>query len=595
MATFQEMKARYESPEKKGFVGNVLTSMTQPFRRALEAARYAGSAPGGYTPMFKSSSAEDINAAIREPSKQVVKSVLTAGSFLIRGGGGKAVTALGRIGTAAGKGAGAGLLSGYGLSESGKELESTLKGGALGAAVGGALQGIGEGAKALSRAKTAKIGKIGDQEIRSYGIKNDAYNKIQGGSERAKSGVAVLKSEADEIGVPLADRYAKERALKPVIESISNKVDSLSTDMAPQAKTQILANIEDTIRTIPKYNQNMAYERINNILATYGDELSGPELRSLYQEIADAGKVYSTGINVKSNTAEIFSKARDSVRGYFTGEAGKEISKMADIYEIAPFIKRQAGVEWGPNLFGMQFRPVLATKIVDRLGGAITGTPKALLPSQGLAGGIEKITGLGQRAIPGIVGLSGREKIDTSGPIDTSGMNLSPEEMQILQQSVGQQSQQQGFSKEQLTQMVLSGQLSAADAKFLLDMYAGPERDTASIQNVQQAISMIDEYGSQAAGKVPFVTGKVGEFFGVGSKGTEYRSLISSIRTKLIKQIAGTAQTPAEMKNLIDRLPQPTDEPQVARIKLQVLLNDLQGGSSMGASGNELTDQYNSY
>ena len=52
MATFEEMKARHESPEKKGFVGNVLSSMTQPFRRALEAARYAGSAPGGYTPMF---------------------------------------------------------------------------------------------------------------------------------------------------------------------------------------------------------------------------------------------------------------------------------------------------------------------------------------------------------------------------------------------------------------------------------------------------------------------------------------------------------------------------------------------------------------
>lgn len=595
-----------------------------------------------------------------------VKNAAGLASFGIPGG--SAVKGLGGIARAAGKGALAGGLGGFGYSEEGKELEGILKGGALGGVLGGALQGVSnlasKGGKDINKLRkealksagvtddTTQVGKglgvtrgnyvddiellqrgkktdaakeylialrdqglvdpgqvnmslkfdygvepgqvvkplpkVGDQELRAYGIKNDAYNKIRGGSEKAKKGVAVLKSEADGMGVSLADRYAKERALKPVMETLSNRVDELSVGMTPQAKSHVLASIDDTIKTIPKYQQNMAYERINNILKTYGDELTGPELRSLYQEIADAGKVYSTSLSAKSNTSEIYRSARDAVRNYFKGDAGREISKIDDLFEIAPFIKRQAGIEWGPNLFGMQFRPVLGTRIVDRLGGAITGAPKALSLPKGLPSGLGSAAQVGQRAIPGVVGMGAQSP--------------QPEPMQQDLQGFSGQTQQPQYTFQDAIMEAYSMFPNATEstilstAKYLMEQNGGDQDvDTGTIANVQQALQMIDEFGGSAAGKISTITGKVGEFFGGASEGTRYRSLISDIRTKLIKQIAGTAQTPAEMKNLIDRLPEPTDEPAVARVKLEVLLNSLQGGFGAPSESQPINQDYDSW
>jgi hypothetical protein len=131
-------------------------------------------------------------------------------------------------------------------------------------------------------------------------------------------------------------------------------------------------------------------------------------------------------------------------------------------------------------------------------------------------------------------------------------------------------------------------------AKFLMDQHAGPELDQGAISNIQQALSIIDELGGSAAGKIGTVTGKIGEFFGAETAGTRYRSIISSLRTELIKRIAGTAQTPAEMRNLVDRLPQPTDEPAVARVKLEVLLGDEMRGSMQNQT-NPSTNEYEDY
>jgi hypothetical protein len=120
-------------------------------------------------------------------------------------------------------------------------------------------------------------------------------------------------------------------------------------------------------------------------------------------------------------------------------------------------------------------------------------------------------------------------------------------------------------------------------AKMLLDERqaggaGGEGLDMENINNVQQALGMLDQY-SGIAGKVPTATGKIGEFFGSASEGTAYRALISRIRSSVLRQMIGATQTEAEMKNLRESLPQVTDAPAVAKIKLQMLLNSLYSGS----------------
>jgi hypothetical protein len=185
---------------------------------------------------------------------------------------------------------------------------------------------------------------------------------------------------------------------------------------------------------------------------------------------------------------------------------------------------------------------------------------------------------LGQRAIPAV------------GALGSLDMGPSEQDYSQAYMPIQQQQSQMPFSQDQLAQMAMNGQLSAADANFLLKLYAPEEvKDQDLIMNVQDAIGMLEQ--GAPAGKIPTAIGKVGQFFGAAGEGVDYRALISDIRTKIINQIAGTAQTSQEMKNLIDRLPKSTDEPAVAKRKLKVLLESLSRGSGM-TQDDSIADQY---
>jgi len=80
----------------------------------------------------------------QDPGKFALKSAAGLASFGIPGGAAaSATTRLGAIGSAAGRGALAGGLGGYGMSEQGQELQGALGGAVTGGALGGLLGGLG--------------------------------------------------------------------------------------------------------------------------------------------------------------------------------------------------------------------------------------------------------------------------------------------------------------------------------------------------------------------------------------------------------------------------------------------------------------------
>lgn len=68
---------------------------------------------------------------------------------------------------------------------------------------------------------------------------------------------------------------------------------------------------------------------------------------------------------------------------------------------------------------------------------------------------------------------------------------------------------------------------------------------------------------------------KAGEFFGVVGTGTDYRSALNLASSQLFNALAGTTQSPAELKRLEKLIPSENDQEAVAKRKLQTLMGML--------------------
>ncbi len=520
--------------------------------------------------------------------------------------GGSALKGLRGIGQAAGRGAIAGGLGGFGYSEEGKELGGTLGGAALGGVLGGALQGIGEGVGKLAANKRSPVSSLSVKEIEAL------EPKVRKGLiDQAKSSGIYSEAlgETNSVKAFLDNRALMGDSPAQTIEKMTQALDDgtrmkqsaleempgLSRGYLDEVKTNFEKAIKNKGMTVTRENSLVK----KNILKDL--KVVGQDAKSL-DELAESW--YKAGLNArgeqKMGVAGLYKDAAKSLRDVLRrtnptyDESLKVINKVLNLQEDGTIAKAAVNMEKtgfhppfsaGANV---SVKPI-AQKVSQAramLGRRAEVGAGALSPQ--FAQGVGKVAGLGQRAIPGIVAMGAQSP--------------QPEPMQQDLQGFSGQMQQPQYTFQDAIMEAYSMFPNATEstilstAKYLMEQRGGDQDiDTGTIQNVQQALQMIDEFGSGAAGKVSTITGKVGEFFGGASEGTRYRSLISDIRTKLIKQIAGTAQTPAEMKNLIDRLPEPTDEPAVARVKLEVLLNSLQGGFGAPSESQPINQDYDSW
>lgn len=168
-----------------GFLERLGLGITKPFRTALGVGQEFGNTirdlsnvsrgdwstfmdrPDRYALM----SEEETEALQRDPVRAGLKSAAGTLAYAVPGGAVRGTVGTGaRIGQAAARGLGAGALSGFGLSEEGEELGSTLTGGALGGILGGGLQGVSEISRVVKTRKLAdNLAKTADDfEVNAY-------------------------------------------------------------------------------------------------------------------------------------------------------------------------------------------------------------------------------------------------------------------------------------------------------------------------------------------------------------------------------------------------------------------------------------------
>jgi hypothetical protein len=611
MATFREMKAKYETPANRGFAGNILSSLTQPFRRAYESAKYAASAPGGYKPMFDSSSMEDISAAINEPTEQVLKSIATAGSFLVPAGGGAATSAIGRIGTAAARGAGAGALAGYGGSEEGDELTSILKSAGLGGLVGGALQGVGEISKGIKNAKVPKTGKMAQygQELRGKAIGLDP-NKLATrrgtGIKSVTQGKRTIKGfldTMDELGIPVGSSSSasvgSDKALKALggqFDEILGQADEV-VRYTRQDTGKLATKIQSAFKNNPSVIKNAQYQELMGDLLGLGDNYTPSQLNMVREK---ARELINWSTTSKAGVSERASRKVFEVIDDFFKESvpqTKEVlAKMRDIYTVRPFLQTKA-ISSGTMPLGTASTHMeiptfgLQEKIPSAIGKTLQ---KGVSLPQGLPQVLQPLVTAGQRAIPAIPGIN--QGISEGRQI---------QQPQQLQPQISQQDQGISAINLMLAQGVLNGQISAAEANAVLSLLGMdakstqsnlPKTDTGRKAMVARdaaigAYQLLQE-SPDVAGKTAGIENLLYGLTGAANQSTAYKSQIEALRSQMFNALGGSSLTPTEKEQYEKFLPKVTDSAARARQKIEQLVPMLEALMGASISSTETLEQY---
>jgi hypothetical protein len=611
MATFREMKAKYETPANRGFAGNILSSLTQPFRRAYESAKYAASAPGGYKPMFDSSSMEDISAAINEPTEQVLKSIATAGSFLVPAGGGAATSAIGRIGTAAARGAGAGALAGYGGSEEGDELTSILKSAGLGGLVGGALQGVGEISKGIKNAKVPKTGKMAQygQELRGKAIGLDP-NKLATrrgtGIKSVTQGKRTIKGfldTMDELGIPVGSSSSasvgSDKALKALggqFDEILGQADEV-VRYTRQDTGKLATKIQSAFKNNPSVIKNAQYQELMGDLLGLGDNYTPSQLNMVREK---ARELINWSTTSKAGVSERASRKVFEVIDDFFKESvpqTKEVlAKMRDIYTVRPFLQTKA-ISSGTMPLGTASTHMeiptfgLQEKIPSAIGKTLQ---KGVSLPQGLPQVLQPLVTAGQRAIPAIPGIN--QGISEGRQI---------QQPQQLQPQISQQDQGISAINLMLAQGVLNGQISAAEANAVLSLLGMdakstqsnlPKTDTGRKAMVARdaaigAYQLLQE-SPDVAGKTAGIENLLYGLTGAANQSTAYKSQIEALRSQMFNALGGSSLTPTEKEQYEKFLPKVTDSAARARQKIEQLVPMLEALMGASISSTETLQQY---
>ncbi len=555
----------------------------------------------------------------RDPMQAGLKSGAGILSYGLGGGAGVGETAGARMLSAAGKGALASGVGRFGYSEEGKELESTLKGVATGAALGAAFQGLGELGK-MKQAGKIKKGKtkpsyttkelLGQEPgtISSVGGKENADRINEVFEDLTRGDNSWLSPEGEQIKFKTTtpnQRLDTTEQLKSLVAdysdgvaqalpgeiSVNNLMEGLTKDTGIKRMNEMLMQGKGGYEWIQPINERVQYVLQNN--STNGT-MSVSQLNKAVQQLDDLAQGFSKLETGGTQQINYLRKIRNSIRGDLSTIAPaldypKEIyNLLSDATKPMERLASQSGrgmrvVGMEVPLTGETVRPIMdaVTRGANVLRAGVGNIPSGAMSALGSLGNTGFIQGGAPIAAMVNIGSQlgkGFQREETAGDTGTG--------MSSLYGAVGAQQPQysvyDAFAEAQQMMPGANASQLTTLAKMLLDERqtsgGGKDLDMENINNVQQALGMLDQY-SGIAGKLPTATGKIGEFFGSASEGTAYRALISRIRSSVLKQMIGATQTEAEMKNLRESLPQVTDAPAVAKIKLQMLLNSLYSGS----------------
>lgn len=606
----QETSVPMPQAQDLGFFGNLARGVTKPLRavaampeylvQALSAANRGGTGvkPGEFKSIFLTPE-EEIKWA-RNPVKEGLKSSVGLGAYLVPGGGGEAGTATGRIGTAAGRGAISGSMSGLAYSDDDQELKGALTGGALGGLIGGATQGVSELAQA-SRARQATQG-VGVVDVSSV----DDIAKLP---KKTKSGLVKQAKSAgfwdDGLGESKnIQNYLNNRGLagRTPAETLENmtqefyraqglkeagldEIGGLSKGYIEQIKNQLDEAVEfsglgvkDTNAvqrmkaTLDKAPQNaksldkIAQQWYDIALTKAGDMKASQSGLYKYgaKAIRDALKTanqegsYTQGMSVLSQILGLEDEGLIAKTAKDAARQGVDIP----LFTAAGFRGADIKVPGVSNVVNKARAGIGATQETGRgLGQGVIG---------GLANAAQPAASVAQRVAPAVLPAF-LEQGGQQEQVPQGGAPVSP-------QQTGPQIDQMA-----LIRAVLNGDISTSEADWLMEMLgdgAGqqvmPKTDSGRKAMVArdaaiQALNILEQDPS-AAGKLQGIENIFYDITGQANTATEYKTQIEGLRSQVFNALGGTALTPTEKKQYEKFLPKQSDSPAQAKQKLQVLI-----------------------
>ena len=603
-----------------GFLGNLARTVSKPFRVGGGALQELGYTVGdivrlaqGKNPLerpeqYVGLTQEESQALYEDPLREGLKSAAGVMSYAVPAGAAKGATTVGaRIGTAAARGAGAGTLGSFALSESGKELETALKGAGLGFLMGGALQGVGEGVKAVKSAKIAnKLDDMAD-ELQASALKKDI-----GIAPTTKQGKNILPKEvletANKMGVKIKNPEDLKTFGQALYESNANVANVAAQQLDDLGRAIDITDIKKPLlEQLAKTRSPELKAPIQKVLdsidsATGGSNtIPASELLNLKREWGKLGNWNPLMDPAATTTAGAFEaayiKANDLLDDAFksagiTGfkEANKALSLAidADNWADRAIANRASKPLWNDmtqdaaiaaTVFGgggpAAAAGAVGSKVMQRYAeplaeGALRGASKVARGASALPQVLQPILNVGQRAVPAVAGLAA----GTQG-VGTQGVGTQP--IYPTTQGVPQGMEAQGISplNLMLAQEVLNGNISAAEANAVLSLL-GMSQDKDLTANQSKAIALqrsLDTLKSAWEGA------------GAGTKFAETLGINIGSKTRMLDQAKravaedlGRLQSQgainAEEREEFDRMmPNSWDSPEVVQQKFQAIQN----------------------
>jgi hypothetical protein len=617
-ASFIDNRTGQRTDAQQGGFMKFLQGITKPVRTFIPAAQEFGrtigdigrfargeelsQAPENYFGMTR----EESEQFAKDPLQRGVKAGVALGAYGVPTGGGQAATALGRIGTAAGRGAIGGTMTGFGYSDEGEELASTLRGGALGGVLGGAFQGVGEASRAI-QAKQQTAGQVVDT-MNVDDIAALPKRTRSGLSKQAKSAGFwdPTLSESKNIQNYLTNRGFAGNTPAETLENLTQEfnrasqlkqegleeVGGLSRDYLKQARQ----NLDEAIRYKGIGLDSESTKVYNDIVKTLEKGPQGAkELDNIIMKWNEAGRL-AKGAQ-KTSTAGLYADAARELRNAMRStsptydsalQALNQILGIEDVGTVAGSAKTAAGAGLDLPLFsGAGFRgadiktPFIGDTIsktqaaIGRAQEAGTGLGANML--QGAARVAEPVARAAQQpgVIPGLVGA--RESMPGRQP------EVMDPQMQQMQQMQGMP-QQQGPQIDQmaLVEAVLSGQISTTEADWLMNMLGSQAGGVDTSKLNEHALSALDALDQleRLVEEVPLAKTGVGGFLkgpflhaagatGVNENVRIYEAIKEAFGATLARAGGETGNlTNEDVNRALGKLPKIGDSREMARRKM---------------------------
>lgn len=596
----------------EGWFGSFIRGVTDPFvntgAKVLEGVDAAAnnkfsdflSGANEYKPKYIS---EDKYKKFKEnPFLDTAKDVAGVASVAIPGGAfGKGVLGAVKAGVASGA------LSEF-SNQDGFDFNKILQGGATGGAVGGAL---GLGAKALSGIgnKAKNVGQTLenaglDVQAKNIGAKftndlplGDQQNSFRSAVKQVKqAGKPISPQGAQSLASQNTDSFrqtlegAPDIKLSSTVDDISNNLykkfnlgpDEIAASPTLKGKlSTVVQRIEET-----KGNPKQLFETVNKLtndnnlfqdvtLADRNKIIEGARQYArdkLRDTVPNADQYFANNAALNqstNNAANVLNQADKIPVPLLSGGIevpGAGAIKRAGTNAIGEgMIKAGQGLQGIQNLFGQVKLPRQITGMAtpnnaSKFGSILAGSYQG--PSQDI-----------------------QPQDYTSLSIDNTGDNTDNTDTQKLYNDIATELILAGVDPEKAyEQAPLYGQslfgVQAQDVSGFGKQKSAVEIKTTEKQKAygdagsaaQEALNLLGS-GKASTGKLASIGNKLGEFFDTQSGGqTDYNSSLAYARTTLQNALLGAAISEGEFKSLSDAIPQVTDEPGVAKQKLQTFI-----------------------